>query len=155
MRVQLTIQKPALNGFLVIDPTCQPGQNDRVLCQNITNLDDLVDNNECEEIICEEVLDYLPLPARLPALSNYLTKIQHGGTIVITGLCPYEASRLVHQGQLSNLQQINALLYGTAALRKSIVPAEYNVGIAVQTGQFVVEQVKYANLQYVIVMRRK
>lgn len=155
LSVNLTIRGNVLNGYMNLDPTAQVGENDRILCEP-TNLDPIVDNNEIdEEFLCNDTLDYLPLPARQQTLNHYLAKVGHGALFVCTGLDLTEVCRLVGTGKIVDTPQICGIIYGTQVSKKSAITAEDTIGMIMQTGQFDVEKVSFSNLQWVVTARRK
>lgn len=151
MKAQIGVRITPLNGYLNLDAATQNNEKDRVACDPM-NIDPLVDHNELDEFIINDILDYLPLPARQKCLNHLLTKVSHQGKVVITGINPYEVSRLVHNGQL-DIQQANSIIYGIG--RKSFVNPVDNVQMALSTGQFLEDGIKYDGFKYVIQLIRK
>ena len=146
---------PVLNGYLNLDLAAQPNENDRIHA-DIYKLDNLLDHNECDEIILNDSLDYLPYgQARQTALQHIMTKLAHGGKLIIMGSDIYEVCRLGHLGQL-DVQALNSIVYGIG--KKSFVRPMDNVQMVLSSGQFESEEVKYNSnvpFQYTVVMRRK
>lgn len=151
MKVQLGVRPTPMNGYYCIDFAAQPTDMDRVLGDPY-KLDSLLDANEVSEMVVGDSLDYLPLQARSKALNHWLTKLSHRGTIVITGNDPKYIGHVIFDGSI-NIEQTNSIIYGIG--KKSMVTALDNINIAMNTGQFVVENLKYNNFQYVVVLRRK
>lgn len=99
------------SGFLNIDPFAPP--DDALKTRgDICNLDEYVDDAECDELIALDVLDFLPSPELDNVLDNWIRKIRHGGTIVIGGVDIREVANGLIRQELT-LEQANKLLYGT------------------------------------------
>ncbi len=154
VKVNITVRGPVFNGFLNLDPTATQQDQDRVLC-DLQNFDSLLDNNEAEQILVNDILDYIPLPARPKVLSSLLTKVAHDGEVVVTGLDLHEMARVVYDGECGSIDESNRIIYGTVISRKSAVTPQENVNLLMQTGQFQVTSVSYHGIQYVIKARRK
>lgn len=158
MKVQLTLGKPSLNGYMVLDPLANPNQNDRIQADP-TNLDAFVDANECSEFLSLEILDHVPIFIRPKVLNHWLTKISHGGTITISATDMNELSRLIQNGQLNDIVSINNALYSTGQnvwlVKKSYVPLQQTIEMIMSTGQFNIEHVKFEGFQYFVTARRK
>lgn len=153
LKVQIGVRLTPLSNYLNIDLAAKPNEQDRVL-GDVFKLDPLIDANECSEIILCDTLDYLHVQARAQALQHVLTRIAHGGKIIIMGNDVYEVSRLVHNGQL-DLQQANNIVYGMG--RKGFVRPLDNVAVANTTGQFTLDSVKYQpnGFSYVVILVRR
>lgn len=154
MKANLTVRGSVLNGYLNIDPTANPQESDRVLCQ-LDNLDGLIDSNELEEFLVGDTLDFVPIQARQTMLTHWLAKVSHGGTFVMAGLDVNEATRVISNGSVEDLGQVNQTLYGTNVSRKSISNPQYNIQVVMNTRQFDLVFAKYAGLNYVLTFRRK
>lgn len=152
MKVQLGVRITPLNGFVNLDCAAQPSEVDRIAADPY-KLDEILDNNEIDEVfIVNDTLDFLPLQGRQAALNHWLTKLAHGAKLVLAGNDVLNLARLIHNGQL-DASQANAVIYGIG--RKSFVHPQDNIQIALATGQFEVEGIKYHNYQYVITLVRK
>lgn len=155
MKVQLGVRINPLNGFLNLDLAAQPNEQDRVHA-DIYKLDSLLDNNECDQVILNDSLDYLPFgQARQTALQHVMTKIAHGGQLIIMGTDIREACRLGHLGQLND-QQLNHIVYGMG--KKSFVSLEENVNVVLSGGQFDLLEKKFnlnLSFQYIQTFQRR
>lgn len=146
---------PVLNGFLNLDLAAQPNENDRIHA-DIFKLDNLIDNNECDQIIINDSLDYLPFgQARQTALQHVMTKVSHGGKLIITGSDLYEVCRLGHLGQLDS-QTLNSIVYGIG--KKSFCRPNDNAQVILSSGQFDLVDKKFNTnvpFQYILTFVRK
>lgn len=73
-----------MSGHLNVD--ILPGENK--VQGDIANLDPLVDNASCTDIVARNVLEYVPHPEIVNILNHWISKLRHGGklTIVTTDL---------------------------------------------------------------------
>lgn len=78
---------------------------------NIMNLDNVVDNGEAETIIATNIIDYLELKVVVPTIQHWVSKIQHGGKIIISGTDMYEICRNFTRYNIT-LVQTNEILHG-------------------------------------------
>ena len=160
MKVNLLIgnSSPVLNGYLNIDCCGNPQSSDRIVGQ-IENLEALVDANECEELIALQVLDHMPIQIRAKVLQHYLTRIAHGGLLIISSIDLMEVSRLIYNGSIADILEMNKLVYGIGnnpwSWKKSFIPLQDTIGLIMNGGQFVIESIKYDGVFYVIKSRRK
>lgn len=158
MKTNLLIGGKPLNGYLNIDVLAQPNHQDRV-AGDITNLDAVVDNNECQELLAIDVIDFVPLQIRQQTLQNWSNKIAHGGIITVSAVDLVELARLISSGQLADVVEINKSIFGIAnnvwQIRKSYIPLQDTVQMLVQSGQFEIQSVHFKNFNYYITARRK
>lgn len=80
MKINLLMNSNAvLSGFLNID--ILPGENK--VQGDLSNLDSLVDDASCTEIVARNVLEYVPHTKVLDVLTHWVKKLSHGGKITI------------------------------------------------------------------------
>lgn len=79
---------------------------------DIRNLDGWVDDAEATEIIAMDVIDYFSLAEVNPILDHWISKLRHGGKIVIGGCDALDAAKALSQYEL-DLQTFNMLIHGT------------------------------------------
>lgn len=153
MKAQIGVRINPVNGFMNLDAAAKPDENDRIACDPF-QVEQFIDANELEFFQINDLLDYLPLQARGKCLQGLLTRVAHGGVVVMTGLEPSEVARLIHNGSLDVLQ-LNNIIYGMG--RKSMVSVADSIGVVLNTGQFDLESAGYDNtgLHYVIKFVRK
>ena len=113
------------SGYINIDPTLQR-KSESVLLENsneeqsnvikadIRNLDDVASSSECNELVAENVLDYLEFSESKAVLSHWISKLRHGGKIIVGGTDVYEVCRLFYK-QAIDLQTLNSVLHGSFA----------------------------------------
>ena len=150
---------PALNGYLNI---CQgpatTNDQERVYAE-LQNIDNMVDHNECTDVLALDVIDYLPLGLRHNVINHWCTKVAHGGTITLSGLNLQEVTRLIFNGKISDVAEINRIVYGNISnvwtIRKSFTPPEDTAGMIMSTGQFDIVAQRFDGVFYVITAKRK
>jgi threonine dehydrogenase-like Zn-dependent dehydrogenase len=74
-------------------------------------LDDIVDDAEATELVCDNVLEFVPLPDLMGFLQHVIQKLRHGGTLVLTGVDAYSVSKAFVSYNL-NIEEFNVLLHG-------------------------------------------
>ena len=110
------------SGYINIDPTLKrksesialENSNDdqsNIVKSDIRNLDDIVSDSECKELIAENVLDFLELSESRAVLSHWISKLRHGGKIIVGGTDIYEVCRLFYK-QAIDLNTLNAIIHG-------------------------------------------
>jgi len=97
-------------GYLNIDPIT--GQNNEVSVKaDIRNLDELVADAECVELVAENVLDYLEASEADQALRNWVKKLRRGGKIIIGGIDAHQISKMFYYKEIS-IEKFNLLTHG-------------------------------------------
>ncbi len=89
MKVKISVNKTPYSGYLNIDPDpkIEPDKKiSDIVVHNITNLDEYLDDYECDEIIANELINYIKFADILPYLSLLKSKLKKGGTLVIGGI---------------------------------------------------------------------
>jgi 2-succinyl-5-enolpyruvyl-6-hydroxy-3-cyclohexene-1-carboxylate synthase len=110
-KINLLIDSPAVkDGYINIDPFTQEGDQTKI-SGAVSKLDHTVDNGEASEIIAEDVIDYLGPDYVDKAINNWLSKLQHGGIIVIGGTDIRVVCKSYFLRQL-NTVEVNNLIYG-------------------------------------------
>jgi hypothetical protein len=76
------------------------------------NLDDVVQNAECEEILALNIMDYIPTEIVYNILKHYVSKLRHGGKIILGGTDLVLLSKEIVTGRL-NIVEANKMLHGS------------------------------------------
>lgn len=156
MKVNLLLNSDSVrSGFLNVDPMADPGHPDKTI-GDITNLDDLVDDAEADEIIALDVIDYVPAPALERVLTNWISKVRHGGTIAIGGVDIMAVARGLVRQEIS-LTQANVLLYGQQSAPWEYRKATIDMQTVISTLQkfdFKIIQKRIVNYTYVVKAER-
>jgi hypothetical protein len=158
LKLNISLGQPPLNGYWNIDPLAPEG-SDKHVRADPNCLDGIVDNNECEEVLAQYTLDFIPLQARFQVLTHWMSKVAHGGMLILTCLNINELARLIHLGQIADSQSITANVFGPCTniwlIRKSVTTVDDTIGMIRQGGQFDVEKVVFDGLMFTVVARRK
>lgn len=85
LNLLLDNEKGQLNSYVNIDPFAldEKTDTDIRIKGDITPLDWIVDNGECDEIIARHILCYFPMSVVGQTVASWLKKIKKNGTIVI------------------------------------------------------------------------
>jgi hypothetical protein len=85
LNLLLNNTKGVLNSYVNIDPFTpdEPESGDIRVKGDITPLDWIADNGECEEIISRHTLCYFPVAVVGPTIASWLKKIKKNGSIII------------------------------------------------------------------------
>jgi hypothetical protein len=75
------------------------------------NLDEVCQPNEAFEIYCPTILDFIPFAEHTNFINHLLSKLRHGGKLVIGGTDIVSVSLALFTKTLST-EQVNSLLYG-------------------------------------------
>lgn len=99
-----------LDNYLNINPFGTTSETIRV--GGVQNLDEFVDNGEADEIIAENVVEYIPSPNLAATLSNWVSKLRVGGKLILT----FTDAKLVSK-EFSNyrttLEEFNSSIHGS------------------------------------------
>jgi predicted SAM-dependent methyltransferase len=110
MRVSITVGANQFkNGYLNIDPIS--GELDGGTKADVRNLDEVVMDSECVEIIAEGVLEYLEFESAKAAIAHWVKKLRHGGRIIISGTDYYEVCKQIMQRTVG-VNEFNNLIHG-------------------------------------------
>ncbi len=107
MKLNLGIDISLMSGYTTIDPA---GGQDKV-CLDIRNIDSVVDNGECEEINASRILDHIHGSQLYSVIQHWVSKLAHGGKIILGGKDILEVSKLVVTGSIGNSDS-NKVFYG-------------------------------------------
>lgn len=86
-------------------------QDPELLVGDTTNIDWIVDNGECEEIVVLDTLEYIPYNKVFDVISNLVGKLKVGGELILGFHEIEEICRLFYRGHIS-YNEMNKLLYG-------------------------------------------
>lgn len=108
MKLHLSINSTPINGYTNVSPT--GGEN--TVLSRIDNLEGIVDEAECTEILAEDVMDFFPASRILDILKYYTSKLRHGGKIIIGGSDFQSVCKCIITKRLDAVEA-NKILYGT------------------------------------------
>ena len=108
MKIRITVgEQEKLNGYLNIDPITKFDG----LAVDIRNLDEVVSDAECTEIISEDVIDFLEKEESMISLSHWIKKLRHGGKIIVTSVDAREVSRSFYRKEI-DIEIFNKAMHG-------------------------------------------
>lgn len=122
MKIYITTTQPGLNGYITINPT---GLENTVVA-NIHNLDQQCDDAECTEILADDILDYIHGSQLVNTLKNWVSKLRHGGRLIVGGTDLIETAKNIVTGDLS-LVDANRTLYGDSSMMFRNKVAQYTI----------------------------
>lgn len=86
--------------------------NHKIFVENAgIDLNHVIDDAEAIEIRAIEILEYFPANLSEQIINYWLSKLAHGGRLVLGLIDPQELSRHFSQGRL-DIDQLNLFLYG-------------------------------------------
>ena len=146
-----------LSGYKNIDPFIDESQqstfdNPIKLKYDFTNLDRLCENGECEEIIVDNILSFFAAKDVDKILSHWISKIKHGGKIIILDIDLNHVATALNNGFL-DFNQANKLIYGNQSreweFRRSLLSAPILQGALQQYG-FNIIKYRFDNYEFII-----
>ena len=99
-----------LHTHLNLDPFTSK-ETDVLIRADVKNLDDFVDDAEAQEIIALDVIDYIPLTDVNKVIKHWVSKLRHGGTLIIGGTDLFEVSKSFAQYRI-DITRANKLIHG-------------------------------------------
>ena len=99
-----------LHTHLNLDPFTAE-ETDTLIRADIKNLNDFVDDAEAQEIIALDVIDYIPLMDINKVIEHWVSKLRHGGSLIIGGVDLFEVSKAFAQYRL-DITEANQLIHG-------------------------------------------
>lgn len=117
MKINLLMNNKSgvLNNCLNLDPY---GDNQARQKTDITNLDNIVDNGEADEILARDILCYFPLLETPRLIDGWLKKLRKGGKLLIEGTDYEKVCMDVYYGNL-NFSDFHDMIYGKGLLKKN------------------------------------
>jgi predicted TPR repeat methyltransferase len=100
-----------LHTHLNINPFAEEEIEDVLVRADIKDLSNFAEEAEVTEIIAKDVIDYLPLSQIEKVLSHWVSRLRHGGTIVVGGTDLYEVAKDFSQYRMDITSAIK-LLHG-------------------------------------------
>jgi|TARA_R110002020_G_scaffold248502_1_gene462526 hypothetical protein len=99
-----------LHTHLNLDPFT-PDETNILVRADVKNLDNFVDDAEAQEIIALDVIDYIPLTEINKVIGHWVSKLGHGGSLIIGGTDLFEVSKAFSQYRL-DITEANKLIHG-------------------------------------------
>lgn len=112
MKLQLSVNKAPLNGYLNLDPKPVNPEEQPAFTGNLLDLTAIVETSECTEILADDILDFITAENTFPTLEYWSKLLRHGGSLIVGGTDLYEVSKAV-TNQTLNIREANEILHGT------------------------------------------
>ncbi|MAF25294.1 hypothetical protein CL634_06930 [bacterium] len=91
-------------------------EDEEIIWCDVRNLDVVVDDGEVEVLIARNVINYMPQEHLISTLNHWVSKLRHGGRIVVGAIDLYEVARGIHIRDIE-LSDSNTILYGEDELK--------------------------------------
>ena len=109
MKIYITIKGTATkSGYVNINPVANQSG---FVKADVRNLNDFVSDNECTEILIDNVLSFLEKRQALQAIDHWISKLRHGGKIIIKDIDSLEISRNFVSSTIND-EQYEELVHG-------------------------------------------
>jgi hypothetical protein len=111
MKIQLLYgHGDVMSGYTHVNPF-NTAPTDGDCCCDVDKLDDIVDDGEATEILAMDVIDYLSIPDVNNVIRHWVSKLAHGGRIIIGGTDLYEVCKAFANYSIT-ITETNYLLHG-------------------------------------------
>lgn len=151
MKIRIGYKQPDMKNYLHIDPhplnSNIPAYNGQL---EDLNLDNIVDNNECTEIVAGELINYIPVEKVFNILNHVCMKLRHGGRIVVGGTDVRVVSLGVVNGSLDP-KEFNNIVFADG--NKSILPMNDMADILCKIGLTILSR-EFNGVNYLITAER-
>lgn len=118
IKLNLNYAKPnSINGYINIFPFNQENKSEDLIYGDIINLDYIADQGEISEILCLEVIEYIPYNKIYEVISGWVGKLRVGGQLILGFLETEELCNLYHRGNI-NHNDFNKLIHGDTESNK-------------------------------------
>ena len=109
MKLRITVgAEDKLNGYTNVDPVSQFDGLDA----DLRNLDAIVSDAECSEILADEVIDFIRQEEVYPILDHWINKLRHNGNIFVSFYDTRQIAKAFFRGKIS-LDEFNKIVHGT------------------------------------------
>jgi hypothetical protein len=159
-KVKVSINKLPRNGFTNIDPC--PDIPDKyedvfdVIHADFRNLDKVIYDSECDEIIIEDIVDFIPEPNLYDHIECWTKKLRHNGQITITGTDLEETIKCYTSGRMG-ISDINLEIYGACNSTWSFKGGLTTLGYVTKVLKGHNLKIRYKNLndnKFMVIARR-
>lgn len=151
IKLRIGFNQPEIAGYVHVDPKPQnqsipsyPKSLDEL------DLDTIVENNECVEIVAGELINFIPVSKLFDILGQISRKLRHGGKLTIGGTDLYAMSVAVINGML-NPREVNDAIYSES--HKAMIPMNDVADLLTKLG-LVVTNRELNGISYIIQAER-
>lgn len=111
MKLKLSVGDIPFSGYLNIDPIPQATPANGDLLVGDPRILNMVETSECTEILAPDILDYIHISQLIPFIQLLVSKLRHGGRLIIGGTDLHTLSRCYMIGEIKTEDLVNKL-YG-------------------------------------------
>lgn len=152
MKLFVTINKEPINTYITVDPF---GGSNKIAIDH-RNLDQACSTNECMEIYAPEILDHVHFTELDNFIKHYISKLRHGGRLIIGGTDIRDIAKKIIKDELS-INDVNNLFFGMSPMNWLSKTGSYTmhdiVNLLKQNGLKIVKQ-KCDDIKYIIEAKR-
>lgn len=115
MKIRLSINEVPYSGYTNVDPCpiIEDGKEGQfeVYAGDFKDLDLIAETASCVEILAENVVDYVNVDRVIDVINHWVSKLRHGGRIIIKGVNLESLVKKFLNGELTTLD-FNKILFG-------------------------------------------
>lgn len=106
MKLFIGVDVAPLNGYTTVDPV----GSENTISVDFRSLDSVCEPAECTEIRAPNILNFIHGSELYSVLANWVSKLRHGGKLIVGGSELLECCKSVMLGQI-NVAEANKLFY--------------------------------------------
>ena len=107
MKVNLSVNKPALSGYINLDPAGGEGKYQALF----DDIEKFAGDAQCTEILGDDTLDFVSVDKIKELVTLFIKKLRHGGRLILGGTDLYSVCQDIFNGKI-NTREANYLLHG-------------------------------------------
>ena len=101
-----------LDTHLNINQFAKNPDGEKIIRDDISNIDKYVDDSELEELVAIDVIDYMSIKEAPQVIENWVRKIRIGGKIILGGSDLLEICKSFSEHKI-DISEANSLIHGT------------------------------------------
>ena len=145
MKLYMSINKPAINGYVCIDLATQP--------IDFNNLDSICEKSECIELVLDELLSYINLQQIPQILSQLVTRLRKNGKIVIINFDIADILKTYHNGLIS-IADLNFVLFGNDKIKRTSCMSHSDIQPILTNSGLVIDSVEISEGKFILKAHR-
>lgn len=157
MNIKLSFGQKPWKGYLNIDPDIDV-EPDKILEYDvhkgkIGDFMHLVENAECDDIYCDNVLEYLFSEGVLDFVTHLCGKLRKGGSITFIGVDLFIAAQEYVNGQIDTVT-FNDLIHGDSKMMKAGQITMGELVDILESNGLTITQKRFEKFNYIVGARR-
>lgn len=152
-KLYLGLNVSPLSGYTTVDPVGGDGK----IALDFRNLDQVAHPSECDEILADKILDYIHGSELYGVVEHWVSKLAHGGKIILGGRDVVSVAKLIVTGALNNADS-NKMLYGLERSAWGVSYGMYEcseiVGILSELG-LVIDKKRINGVEFIVEAHRE